>query len=75
MLEKLLVKSKGIQMKSNKKYLKIAGYMMFVSGFILLLMDAANYLFKLQVHSTTLPFGVTMVCIGALFIQQSRVPK
>jgi hypothetical protein len=62
-------------MENKEKYLKIAGYMMFVPGFFLLLLNGAIYLFKLQVHPTSMPFAIMMVCFGALLVQRARASK
>ncbi len=49
--------------------------MMFVPGFFLLLLNGAIYFFKLQVHSTSWPFAIMLVCFGALLVQRARASK
>lgn len=54
------------------KYQKLAGLLMVIPGFILMLIHALRYIFDLQITTSSFPFALMLVSFGALLIQLSR---
>ncbi|MCI0472570.1 MAG: hypothetical protein L0Y76_03205 [Ignavibacteria bacterium] len=54
---------------------KIAGYIMSVIGFLLILYSAVNYILGLHLTTPSVAIGIVFVAVGATIIKKSRQPS
>jgi hypothetical protein len=54
--------------KQSAKLMKLAGIMMLVSGFTLVILNTINYFLTLNIQTSSGPFGLIMLATGSVLL-------